>query len=126
LKIDFEKSGGLVPAIVQDAATGRVLMLAMMNLDSWNMTVETKKATFFSRSRNKLWVKGESSGHTLQVVELSTDCDYDAILLKVNPTVPGVCHEGYESCFFRTLNNGAWQITEEKVFDEKSTYEVQA
>lgn len=126
MKIDFEKSGGLVPAIVQDAATGRVLMLAMMNQESWNMTVETKKATFFSRSRNKLWVKGESSGHTLQVVELSTDCDHDTILLKVNPTVPGVCHEGYESCFFRTLNNGDWQISEEKVFDEKSTYEAKA
>ncbi|QYK53610.1 MAG: phosphoribosyl-AMP cyclohydrolase [Fimbriimonadaceae bacterium] len=124
MKIDFEKSGGLVPAIVQDATTGRVLMLAMMNQLAWEMTVETKKATFFSRSRNKLWVKGEQSGHTLEVVGLQTDCDQDAILVQVNPTVKGVCHEGYESCFFRTLEDGEWQVTEEKVYDEQATYEV--
>lgn len=126
MKIDFEKSGGLVPAIVQDATTGRVLMLAMMNQTAWEMTVETNKATFFSRSRNKLWIKGEQSGHTLEVVALQTDCDEDAILVMVNPTVPGVCHEGYESCFFRTLENGEWLVTEEKVYDEQAAYEVKS
>lgn len=126
MKIDFEKSGGLVPAIVQDATTGRVLMMAMMNQLAWEMTVETKKATFFSRSRNKLWIKGEQSGHTLEVVALQTDCDEDAILVMVNPTVPGVCHEGFESCFFRTLENGEWLITEEKVYDEQAAYEVKS
>ncbi|MBX3115228.1 MAG: phosphoribosyl-AMP cyclohydrolase [Fimbriimonadaceae bacterium] len=126
MKIDFEKSGGLVPAIVQDATTGRVLMVAMMNQTAWEMTVETKKATFFSRSRKKLWIKGEQSGHTLEVVALQTDCDQDAILVMVNPTVPGVCHEGYESCFFRTLENGEWLITEEKVYDEQAAYEVKS
>lgn len=126
MKIDFEKSGGLVPAIVQDATTGRVLMLAMMNQEAWDMTVETKKATFFSRSRNKLWMKGEQSGHTLNVVDLQTDCDQDAILVIVNPTVQGVCHEGYQSCFFRTLKDGDWQITEPKVYDEQAAYEVKS
>ncbi len=122
MNIDFDKTEGLVPAIVQDAETGRVLMLAMMNQEAWSKTVETGLATFFSRSRGKLWVKGESSGHVLKVVEARTDCDHDAVLLRVNPIGPGVCHEGFESCFFRVLDGDDWAVREERRFDPSAVY----
>jgi phosphoribosyl-AMP cyclohydrolase len=122
MNIDFEKMDGLVPAIVQDATTREVLMVAFMNEESWRKTVETGFATFWSRSRGKLWLKGESSGHKLVVKEALTDCDQDAILLKVEALGPGVCHEGYTSCFFRTLCDGEWQITGTKGFDPKEVY----
>ena len=122
MKIDFEKTGGLVPAIVQDAASGDVLMVAFMNEESWRLTVETGFATFWSRSREKLWLKGESSGHRLVVKEALTDCDRDAIVLKVEAIGPGVCHEGYTSCFFRTLVDREWQVTGRKGFDPKEVY----
>jgi phosphoribosyl-AMP cyclohydrolase len=122
MKIDFEKTGGLVPAIVQDAGTGEVLMVAFMNEEAWRLTVASGFATFWSRSRGKLWLKGESSGHRLIVKELLTDCDNDAILLKVEAIGPGVCHEGYTSCFFRTLVDGEWQVTGEKGFDPEEVY----
>lgn len=120
--LDFNKLGGLVPAIIQDAASGRVLMLGFMNEESFRMTVETGFATFFSRSRKKLWLKGESSGHRLVVKEISTDCDQDAVLLKVEAQGPGVCHEGYESCFFRRLDSGEWQIVDKQTYDPKAVY----
>jgi phosphoribosyl-AMP cyclohydrolase len=120
--LDFNKLGGLVPAIIQDAASGRVLMLGFMNEESFRMTVETGFATFFSRSRNKLWLKGESSGHRLVVKEISTDCDQDAVLLKVEAVGPGVCHEGYESCFFRRLDGGQWQVVDKQTYDPKAVY----
>ena len=113
---------GLVPAIVQDATTGEVLMVAFMNQVAWEKTVETGFATFWSRSRNKLWLKGESSGHKLLVKDILTDCDQDAIVLKVEAIGPGVCHEGYKSCFFRTLENGDWKITGEKGFNPDEVY----
>lgn len=122
MQIDFSKMDGLVPAIVQDAATGEVLMVAFMNQEAWGKTVETGFATFWSRSRNKLWLKGESSGHKLVVKETFTDCDQDAIVLKVEALGPGVCHEGYRSCFFRTLKDGEWVVTGEKGFDPKEVY----
>ncbi len=102
-QLDFQKLDGLLPAIVQDHASGRVLMLGFMNEEAFRRTVATGEVTFFSRSRQKLWVKGESSGHKLLVREISTDCDADAILVKVEALGPGVCHEGYASCFFRRL-----------------------
>jgi phosphoribosyl-AMP cyclohydrolase len=120
--LDFNKLGGLVPAIIQDAASGRVLMLGFMNDEAFCKTVETGFATFFSRSRNKLWLKGESSGHRLVVKEISTDCDQDAVLLKVEARGPGVCHEGYESCFFRRLDDGQWQVTDKQSYDPKAVY----
>jgi phosphoribosyl-AMP cyclohydrolase len=120
--LDFNKLGGLVPAIIQDAASGRVLMLGFMNDESFRLTVETGFATFFSRSRNKLWLKGESSGHRLVVKEISTDCDQDAVLVKVEALGPGVCHEGYESCFFRRLDDGQWQVTDKQSFDPQAVY----
>jgi phosphoribosyl-AMP cyclohydrolase len=122
MNIDFKKTGGLVPAIVQDAATGEVLMVAFMNEESWRLTVDTGFATFWSRSRGKLWLKGESSGHRLVVKKALTDCDLDAIVLKVEAIGPGVCHEGYTSCFFRTLVDGEWRVTGEKGFDPQEVY----
>ena len=122
MHLDFAKSGGLVTAVIQDHATGRVLMVGYMNEDAFRATVATGFATFYSRSRRKLWLKGESSGHRLAVKEISTDCDCDAVLLKVEALGPGVCHEGYQSCFFRRLENGAWTVAEERTYDPAAVY----
>ena len=122
MELDFTKSDGLVAAIIQDAQTGRVLMVGWMNDESFKKTVETGFAVFYSRSRKKLWLKGESSGHKLVVKEISTDCDRDAVLLKVEAIGPGVCHEGYESCFFRRLENGQWKVTDKQAYDPKGVY----
>src|SRR5262249_55030743 len=123
VKIAFEKAGGLVPVIVQDFSTGDVLMLGFMNQAALGETRRTGEAVFFSRSRNKLWRKGESSGHVLKVRELRIDCDADAILVRVEPTGPGVCHEGYRSCFFRTMEpDGEARVTEEKPFEPERVY----
>ena len=118
----FQKSDGLVTAVIQDHATGRVLMVGFMNEEAFRKTVETGFATFYSRSRNKLWLKGESSGHRLVVKEISTDCDRDAVLVKVEALGPGVCHEGYQSCFFRRLEDGEWKVTEARTYDPDAVY----
>ena len=117
MRLDFSKLDGLVTAVIQDANTGRVLMVGYMNEEAFQKTVETGNAVFYSRSRQKLWLKGESSGHKLLVKEILTDCDVDAVLLKVDPIGPGVCHEGYESCFFRKLIDGEWKENEERKFN---------
>ncbi|HSB14950.1 MAG TPA: phosphoribosyl-AMP cyclohydrolase [Bryobacteraceae bacterium] len=122
MNLDFNKLGGLAPAVIQDHATGRVLMLGFMNEEAFRKTVETGFATFYSRSRNKLWLKGETSGHRLVVREISTDCDQDAVLVKVEALGPGVCHNGYRSCFYRTLQNGQWMESEPPVYDPKQVY----
>ena len=123
MNIDFQKSGGLVPAIIQDYTTGDVLMLGFMNESSLQLTRETSEVTFFSRSRNRLWKKGESSGHVLRVREMLVDCDADAILLRVDAVGPGVCHEGYRSCFFRTVTpDGDLKINAERTFDPAQIY----
>ena len=122
MNLDFEKADGLVTAVIQDLATGRVLMVGYMNQDAFNKTVETGFATFWSRSRRKLWLKGESSGHRLAVKEISTDCDRDAVLVKVEAQGPGVCHEGYQSCFFRRLEDGQWKVSEARTFDPQAVY----
>ncbi|MDB5298273.1 MAG: phosphoribosyl-AMP cyclohydrolase, phosphoribosyl-ATP pyrophosphatase [Phycisphaerales bacterium] len=116
-------ANGLIPAIVQDHATGQVLMMAWMNRQSLAKTVETGKTHFFSRSRNKLWLKGESSGHVQTVKSLSTDCDQDVILVKVEQ-VGAACHEGYQSCFFREFEAGKpdWNVVGERLFDPKKVY----
>src|ERR1700732_2099972 len=108
MDLDFKKLDGLVAAVIQDYASGRVLMVGFMNEEAFRKTVETGFATFFSRSRNKLWLKGESSGHRLVVKEVSTDCDQDALLVKVEALGPGVCHNGFQSCFYRSLKDGVW------------------
>jgi phosphoribosyl-AMP cyclohydrolase len=123
VKIAFEKHNGLVPAIVQDDATGEVLMLGFMNEEALAETQRTRQAVFFSRSRNKLWTKGESSGHVLNVKEVRVDCDRDAILIRVQPIGPGVCHEGYRSCFYRKLEaDGSATVTEERTFAPEDVY----
>lgn len=120
--VDFKKLNGLVPAVIQDSKTLGVLMVGFMNDEALAKTLETGNVVFFSRSRNQLWLKGESSGHKLQVVSIKTDCDGDTILVLVDPLGPGVCHEGYESCFFRTWQNDQWKINSEKVFSPETVY----
>ena len=122
MTLDFEKSGGLVTAVIQDHASGRVLMVGFMNEESFRKTVETGYATFFSRSRNKLWMKGETSGHRLVVREISTDCDQDAVLIRVDALGPGVCHNGYQSCFYRRLEDGAWIVSETRTYNPEGVY----
>ena len=120
--LDFDKSGGLVPAIAQDAATGDVLMLAWMNREAYEETLRTGRACYFSRSRNKLWRKGEESGNVQEVRAVFVDCDADTILLKVNQIGGAACHEGYHSCFFRKVDGTALQVIGERVFDPKQVY----
>ena len=123
MDLDFDKLDGLIPAIVQDARTGEVLMLGFMNEEAYAETRSTGAVTFFSRSRGKLWRKGEQSGHVLRVREMRVDCDLDTILVRVDPVGPGVCHEGYRSCFFRRLDeNGDANIVEERTFDPDAVY----
>jgi phosphoribosyl-AMP cyclohydrolase len=123
VEIDFEKNGGLVPAIIQDQRSGAVLMLGFMNADSLRETQRSGEVVFFSRSRGKLWKKGESSGHVLQVREIRVDCDADALLVRVEAVGPGVCHEGYRSCFFRALDrDGSAKIIAERTFAPEAVY----
>ena len=122
MNLDYAKSGGLVTAVVQDYSTGRVLMVGYMNEEAFRKTVETGYAVFYSRSRQKLWLKGESSGHRLLVKHIATDCDQDAVLVQVEAQGPGVCHEGYQSCFFRSLDEGAWKVTDERTYDPAAVY----
>lgn len=122
IELDFEKQGGLVPAIVQDADDGTVLMVAYMNEASFKHTLETGKATYWSRSRNELWVKGESSGNVQEVVEVLVDCDEDTVLLKVRQGGGAACHVGYRSCFYRTVQDGELKVNSERVFDPEKVY----
>jgi phosphoribosyl-AMP cyclohydrolase len=122
MTLDFQKSDGLVTAVIQDHASGRVLMVGYMNEEAFRKTVETGFATFYSRSRRRLWMKGESSGHRLVVKQIATDCDRDAVLVQVETLGPGVCHEGYQSCFFRRLQDGEWKISEERAYDPAGVY----
>jgi phosphoribosyl-AMP cyclohydrolase len=119
---DFSRSEGLLPAIVQDAASGKVLMLAYMNETAWERTVATGKAHFWSRSRDRLWLKGEQSGHVQLVKEIYLDCDRDTILLEVEQVGGAACHTGYESCFYRRLRNGRLEVSGTLVFDPKEVY----
>lgn len=124
--LDFDKQNGLITAVVQDSATRRVLMVGYMNREAFEKTVASGHVTFFSRSRQKLWTKGESSGHFLNLKSIATDCDGDALLVEAEPIGPGVCHNGYESCFYRTLANGNWMETESPVYDPNGVYGVKA
>ncbi|MCX7981845.1 MAG: phosphoribosyl-AMP cyclohydrolase [Syntrophales bacterium] len=121
-KPDFKKTGGLVPTIVQDDNTGEVLMLAYMNEEAWNHTLRTGRATFWSRSRNSLWIKGESSGHVQIVKGIFLDCDGDTILLRVEQIGGAACHTGYRSCFYRKWEKGSLVTTGEKVFEPEVVY----
>lgn len=121
-QLDFDKQGGLVTAVVQDSKTARVLMVGYMNREAFDKTIASGHVTFFSRSRRKLWTKGERSGHFLQLVSISTDCDADAVLVQAEPMEPGVCHNGFESCFYRTLQGNDWVQTERPVYDPAAVY----
>ncbi len=123
--LDFDKQSGLIMAVVQDAKTRRVLMVGYMNREAFDKTMATKHVTFFSRSRQKLWTKGESSGHYLMLKSMATDCDGDALLVEAQPIGPGVCHNGYESCFYRTWQDGDWIEREEKTYDPDAVYGAQ-
>ena len=123
MDLDFTKLGGLLPAIIQDAQSGEVLMLGFMNAEAYAVTQSSGEVTFFSRSRNKLWRKGEQSGHVLRVREMRVDCDVDALLIRVEAVGPGVCHEGYRSCFFRRLaDGGVAEVVDERTFDPNAVY----
>lgn len=119
---NFAKGGGVVPAIVQDYQTGEVLMIGYMNEESYKRTLATGRATYFSRSRNRLWMKGEESGHIQIVREILLDCDEDALLLKVEQVGGAACHTGYRSCFFRRITPNGLEIVGEKVFDPEKVY----
>ena len=118
---DFAQNGGLLPAIAQDAATGEVLMVAWMNAEAYAETLRTGQAVYYSRSRGKLWRKGEESGHTQQVRAIYTDCDADTILLKVEQS-GAACHEGYRSCFFRQVMPDGLKVVAQRLIDPESIY----
>jgi phosphoribosyl-AMP cyclohydrolase len=116
--IDFDKSGGIIPVVTQDYTTGRLLMVAYMNREAFEETARTGRACYFSRSRNRLWRKGEESGNHQTVREIRVDCDADTILLRVDQHGDqAACHEGYESCFFRVYDAGDWRIVDERKVD---------
>jgi phosphoribosyl-AMP cyclohydrolase len=112
----------LLPAIAQDAATGRVLMLAYMNRAAYQETLSTGRAVYYSRSRQGLWRKGDTSGHHQQVRRILVDCDRDTILLEVDQLGPGACHNGYESCFYREATAEGLRVIAERTFDPDVTY----
>lgn len=123
MELAFEKLDGLIPGIVQDQRTGEVLMLGYLNRDALAATQRTGEVHFFSRSRQKLWKKGETSGHVLRVKEVRLDCDADALLFLVEPVGPGVCHEGYRSCFFRQLErDGSATVIAARAFAPETIY----
>ena len=119
MKLNFEKLNGLIPAIIQDYESGKTLMLGFMNKEAWKKTVETGKVWFFSRTRNELWFKGETSGKYQTVKEILVDCDNDTLLIKVEQVGKAACHKGYESCFYRKIDG---KIIGEKLFDPKEVY----
>jgi phosphoribosyl-AMP cyclohydrolase len=119
---DFSQPDRLITAVAQDAATGRVLMVAHMNREAWLETLATGRAVYFSRSRGRLWRKGEESGNIQRVKELFVDCDGDAVLMKVEQVGGAACHEGYPSCFFREVTPNGVRLIEERVFDPLQVY----
>jgi phosphoribosyl-AMP cyclohydrolase len=123
VELAFEKQGGLLPAILQDASSKEVLMLGYVNPEALAETWKSREVHFFSRSRKRLWKKGETSGHVLRLKRILVDCDADALLLLVEPVGPGVCHEGYRSCFFREVTaDGSAQVIAERVFSAVDVY----
>lgn len=122
IELRFEKMGGLIPAIAQDEKSGEVLMLAYMNRQAWEETLKSGRATYYSRSRDTLWVKGLTSGHIQKVKEIRVDCDSDTVLLKVEQVGGAACHTGYASCFYNRVENGLLITVGEPVFDPKEVY----
>jgi phosphoribosyl-AMP cyclohydrolase len=122
VSLDFDKMGGLLPAIVQDAATGDVLMLAFMNREAWERTLATGEAHYYSRTRETIWHKGGTSGHVQRVQEIFLDCDRDTVLLKVEQVGGAACHTGHRSCFYQRRQGDDWQVVGAPIFDPKEVY----
>lgn len=122
VSLDFSKLGGLVPVVTQDAGTNEVLMVAFMNEEAWNHTLQTGKATYYSRSRQCLWIKGETSGNIQKVQEIRIDCDNDTVLLKVEQVGGAACHTGHRSCFYRKVIDGGLETIGSPVFNPKEVY----
>ncbi len=123
MELAFEKVGGLLPAVIQDSGTKEVLMVGFLDTEALARTQASGEVHFFSRSRNRLWKKGETSGHVLKVKEIRVDCDADTLLIGVEAVGPGVCHEGYRSCFFRELQaNGDVRVVEPRTFEASDIY----
>ncbi|TWU28554.1 phosphoribosyl-AMP cyclohydrolase [Bythopirellula polymerisocia] len=120
---DFAQGNGLLPAIAQDAESGQLLMLGYMNQEAWDQTLATGQAVYYSRSRKRLWHKGEESGNFQIVKAIYLDCDADTILLKVEQIGGAACHEGYPSCFFRKWNGSEFVLEGERVFDPSQVYD---
>jgi phosphoribosyl-AMP cyclohydrolase len=122
IEIDFKKGDGLIPVIIQDASTHEVLMLGYMNQEAWEETIKTGKASFWSRSRKKIWVKGETSKHFQEVKEIYLDCDGDTLLLKVDQIGGAACHMGFRSCFHQRYEERKWKVSGKRIFDPKEVY----
>jgi phosphoribosyl-AMP cyclohydrolase len=123
IELDFDKGGGLLPAIVQDHRSGRILMLAYINPTSWEKTLESGEAHYWSRSRREIWHKGGTSGHVQKIREIYVDCDNDTVLFRVEQVGGAACHAGYESCFYRKIGpDGGAIVVDKKVFDPERVY----
>lgn len=122
IEIDFKKGNGIIPVIIQDIITNEILMLGYMNEESWRKTLEEGKVCFWSRSRERLWLKGEESGHFQEVKEIYLDCDGDTLLIKVNQIGKAACHTGYRSCFHYQFHEGGWKISGEPIFKPEEVY----
>ena len=122
IELNFKKTGGLIPAIAQDYATGEILMLAYMNQEAFDATLSSGKATYYSRSRQTLWIKGETSGNVQMVKEIRIDCDNDTVLLKVEQVGGAACHTGHRSCFYKKIENGSIREIGEPIFDPEEVY----
>jgi len=122
IELDFKKMGGLIPAVVQDYKTGEVLMLAFMNQAAWEATLATGKATYYSRTRQELWVKGKTSGNMQIVKEIRIDCDDDTVVLKVDQVGGAACHTGHKSCFYKKVEAGSIRIVGKPIFNPEEVY----
>ncbi len=122
MHLDFKKFHGLIPAVIQDVTDGEVLMVGFMNQEAFDKTVETGKVTFFSRTRNELWTKGGTSGHYLNAKEIRVDCDEDTVVIKAEALGPGVCHNGFRTCFYRRFEDGGWKQCAERAYDPETVY----
>ena len=122
IKLDFGKMDGLIPAVVQEYETGEVLMLAYMNQEAWEETLSTGKATYYSRSRKELWVKGKTSGNLQLIREIRIDCDDDTVLLKVEQLGGAACHTGHKSCFFKKVEDDSVKVVGTPLFDPEEVY----
>jgi phosphoribosyl-AMP cyclohydrolase len=122
VELNFKKMGGLIPAVVQDYKTGEVLMLAFMNQEAWEATLSTGKATYYSRTRQKLWIKGETSGNIQIIKDIRIDCDDDTVVLKVDQVGGAACHTGHKTCFYKKVEDGSIRIVGKPIFNPEEVY----